>query len=221
MKLKELENILKSGDYNKIKPMLRMEVRNKSILHDSTYYNIIVGDIVSVVTVHAVLDNERVATCVLTKNFIDTIDVSISQLISDATHNTTTHFKLATLSDIAKSILKHQDTTHCKEYTLDCIDTLVSSDEPLECIVVVTIDSITRVSILQFSDKLQYIFNKIGDYYIIPSSLYEVMIIPTSKIDDIDYINTLIEYVNNTTVKDRDVLGYKLLKYDSNGLSVC
>ena len=221
MKLKELENILKSGDYNKIKPMLRMEVRNKSNLHDSAYYNTIVGDIVSVVTAHTMLDDERVATCVLTKSFMQTLDVTTSQIISDAIQNTTSNFKLSRLSDIRKSILKHQDTQQCKKYTLDCIDTLLTSNEPLDRIVVVTIDCITRISILQFPDKLQYIYNKIGDYYIIPSSLYEVIIIPLSMVDDIDYVNTLIEHVNDTSVEDRDVLEYKLLKYDSNGLSMC
>lgn len=220
MKLKELENILKSGDYNKIKPMLRMEVRNKSILQDGAYYNTIVGDIVSVVAVHTMVDNERVATCVLTKKFIDTLDVSVSQLITDATKNTTSNFKVASLGDISMHIATQHDVNY-KKYTLDYIDALLSLDDPFECIAVVTIDGNTRVIILQFTDKLQYIFNKIGDYYIIPSSLYEVMIIPSSKVCDIDHINSIIEYVNNNNVQYRDILGYKLLKYDSNGLSLC
>lgn len=220
MNLEEFKNTLKTGNYGDVKPFLRMEVRNKANLRCNDYYNDIIGDIVTVVTFHTLLDDNSQVSAVVTNTLINSLDSSVLELLNDARLNTPCNFKLDRLYDIVINA-RREGKLISAQYPLDSIETLLTSDELLECILVVSVDSITRVSILQFPKLLRYIYNKIGVYYIIPSSVYEQMIIPADKIYDIDHVKEIIHQVNSTVVKPTDKLSDKLLRYDILGLHEC
>lgn len=220
MNLEEFKNTLTSGNYGDVKPFLRMEVRNKANLRCNDYYNDIIGDIVTVVTFHTLLDDNSQVSAVVTNTLINSLDSSVLELLNDARLNTPCNFKLDRLYDIVINA-RREGKLISAQYPLDSIETLLTSDEILECILVVSVDSITRVSILQFPKLLRYIYNKIGVYYIIPSSVYEQMIIPADKIYDIDHVKEIIHQVNSTVVKPTDKLSDKLLRYDNLGLHEC
>lgn len=220
MNLEEFKSTLTSGNYDDLKPFLRMEVRNKANLSPDAYYNTIIGDIVSVVTLQTTLDNNSCVTATVTNNLINSLDDSVLGLLNDARLNTPSNFKLDRLSDIVINA-RREGKLISAQYPLDSIETLLTSDELLDCILVVSIDAITCVSILQFPKLLRYIYGKIGDYYIIPSSVYEQMIIPADKVDDIDAVKQIIHRANTTVVKPSDMLSDKLLKYNTLGLHEC
>ena len=220
MNLEEFKNTLKTGNYDDVKPFLRMEVRNKANLGPDAYYNDIIGDIVSVVAFQTLLDDNSQVSAVATNNLINTLDSSVLELLNDARLNTPCNFKLDRLYDIAINA-RREGKLISAQYPLDSIESLLTSDDLLECTLVVSIDAITRVSILQFPKLLRYIYGKIGDYYIVPSSVYEQMIIPADKVDDIDGVKQIIHQVNSTVVKPTDMLSDKLLKYNALGLSEC
>lgn len=220
MNLEEFKNTLTSGNYDDVKPFLRMEVRNKANLSPNAYYNDIIGDIVTVVTFQTTLDDDSCVSAMVTNTLINSLDESVLELLNDARLNTPCNFKLDRLSDIVINA-RREGKLISAQYPLDSIETLLTSDELLECILVVSIDTITRVSILQFPKLLRHIYGKIGDYYIVPSSVYEQMIIPADKVDDIDGVKEIIHNVNTTVVDPSDVLSDKLLKYDSLGLHEC
>lgn len=220
MNLEEFKNTLTSGNYDDIKPFLRMEVRNKANLSPDAYYNVIIGDIVTVPLFQTKLDDNSVVSAIVTNTLVNRLGDSIQQLLDDARKNTPPLFKYNRLSDVCKNIRKHGKVV-LENYTIDSIDALVTSNDMLNSVIVVSIDTITRVSILQFPEILSLIRTNIGDYYIIPSSVYEQMIIPVDKMYDTDHINTLIHNVNSTVVEPSDKLSDKLLKYDNSGLHEC
>lgn len=220
MKLKEFKEILKTCNYDKIKPLLRMEVRNKETLRDCDFYFTIIGDIVKVITAYAELDDYTQVTTILSHTIVDKWLITQPSILIDAMENTPSNFNLGSLFNIFECRILHKNKTS-EQYPLDKIKTLTDSNNPLDSIIVVNIGSSTRVSILQFPNLLHYVYNKIANYYIVPSSVYEVFIIPENKMPDIDDMNEVIERVNKTTLKPEDVLGHKLLKYDSLGLHEC
>lgn len=220
MNLEEFKNTLTSGNYDDMKPFIRMEVRNKANLSPNAYYNDIIGDIVTVVTFQTTLDDDSCVSAMVTNTLINSLDESVLELLNDARLNTPCNFKLDRLSDIVINA-RREGKLISAQYPLDSIETLLTSDELLDCILVVSIDASTRVSILQFPKLLGHIYGKIGDYYIIPSSVYEQMIIPADKIYDIDQVKAIIHQVNNTVVKSTDKLSDKLLKYNALGLHEC
>lgn len=220
MNLEEFKNTLTSGNYDDMKPFLRMEVRNKANLGPNVYYNTIIGDIVTVPLFHTMLDDNSVVSAIATNTLINRLGDSVVGLLNDAMLNTPCNFKIDRLTDIVTHVRK-EGKLFSGQYPLDSIDTLLTSDELLDCTIVVSIDTITRVSILQFPKLLRHIYGKIGDYYIVPSSVYEQMIIPADKVDDIDGVKQIIHQVNNTVVESTDILSDKLLKYNTLGLHVC
>lgn len=220
MNLEEFKNTLKTGNYDDVKPFLRMEVRNKENLSPNAYYKTIIGDIVTVPVFQTMLDDNSVISAIVTNTLVNSLGDSIQQLLDDARKNTPPLFKYNRLTDICLNIRKHGKVV-LENYTIDSIDALVTSNDMLNSVIVVSIDTITRVSILQFPEILCHIYDKIGVYYIVPSSVYEQMIIPADKMYDTYLINTLIHNVNSTVVKPTDMLSDKLLKYDNLGLHEC
>ena len=70
-------------------------------------------------------------------------------------------------------------------------------------------------SCLFYPGVLENIRRKIqNDYYIIPSSVHEVLILPADSIGK-EELNQMIQEVNNTVVESREVLAEHCYKYDS------
>ncbi len=68
------------------------------------------------------------------------------------------------------------------------------------------------------------VYDKIGgDFYIIPSSVHELIALPFSKVDeDTDFINDMIKTVNKTQLEEKDVLSDHAYKFTKeNGLEMC
>lgn len=57
-----------------------------------------------------------------------------------------------------------------------------------------------------------------GDFYVIPSSLHEIIVIPKGMGEEIDHIKEMIREVNATVVDSQDILSGHLYLYDSEGL---
>ena len=219
MNLEEFKNILKRGNYSELKPLLRWEVRNKENLRDYDYYFPIIGDIVEVMTAYTKLDDDTQVTTIVPSTMVDIFCETTRNVYREVRENTPTNFKIGRLSDMVSHMMGKEKIL--VRFDVDSIDTLIDSNNPFDSIIVVNIDTNTRVSILQYPKMLRDVYDKIGDYYIVPSSVYEVFIIPKNKLPDIHRMNEIIRQVNRTTVKACDVLSNKLLKYDGSGLSEC
>lgn len=59
-----------------------------------------------------------------------------------------------------------------------------------------------------------------GDFYIIPASVHEIIIVPYSFMDDTEELMAMVKQVNATVIEEGDVLSDQLLTYDSKGLHV-
>lgn len=69
---------------------------------------------------------------------------------------------------------------------------------------------------------LDAIREKLGDYFIIPSSIHECICLPTAMLEvmDKEYIQGMVHEVNGTVVDPNEVLSNEVFKYDAQGLSV-
>ncbi len=65
---------------------------------------------------------------------------------------------------------------------------------------------------LALNGVLDNIRAEIGDFYVIPSSIHECIIVPA--VGDPDVFNGMIAEVNETSVEDNEVLGTHIYKYD-------
>lgn len=56
-----------------------------------------------------------------------------------------------------------------------------------------------------------------GGFYVIPSSLHELLIIPKSYCDDISFLREMVRAVNATEVAEKDILADEVFLIDDNG----
>lgn len=70
---------------------------------------------------------------------------------------------------------------------------------------------------LKFMDKIR---EKIGDYYVIPCSVHEVIIVPAMNGTNVSDIVEMIKTVNTNELQECDILSYNCYLYDSKGFRI-
>lgn len=81
-------------------------------------------------------------------------------------------------------------------------------------------------AVLLDKEYLNEVHDQLGDYYIIPSSVHEILVMPMNLLVspdfDIDrqHLNSMIAEVNNQEVRYKDILSWQAYKYTDNGLQV-
>lgn len=56
---------------------------------------------------------------------------------------------------------------------------------------------------------------RITDFYVIPSSIHEVLVMPNTDYVDENELLSIVNDINNTEVDNEDILGYSLLHYNN------
>lgn len=80
--------------------------------------------------------------------------------------------------------------------------------------ILTTNGGVNGAGILLCSDYLTKIFDKIGDYYILPSSVHEVIIAPKANCTaDISELSNMVKTINADIVDDTDVLSDEAFEY--------
>lgn len=69
-------------------------------------------------------------------------------------------------------------------------------------------------SAILYNGVVDKIKEKIGDFYIIPTSIHEVMVIPKSEIPDVKHLKRVVNLVNGTDVDDTEMLTNSIYTYD-------
>lgn len=65
-----------------------------------------------------------------------------------------------------------------------------------------------------YLDVLKEFADKIGqDLYILPSSVHEVILLPVTTEDDVDYLAQMVRDVNNTQVEPDEILSFSVYRY--------
>jgi len=74
----------------------------------------------------------------------------------------------------------------------------------------------TKGAVMVMDQKtMSQITDKLGEVYIIPSSVDEVLIVPKAEIDDVSHLNDMVCQVNNDAVAPQDRLSDHVYEYDS------
>ena len=75
-------------------------------------------------------------------------------------------------------------------------------------------DNANGAGILWCTEYLAELKAKIGNFYILPSSIHEVLIMPDDGSMDKDYLTAMVREVNATQVMDCDILGDRAYSVD-------
>lgn len=67
---------------------------------------------------------------------------------------------------------------------------------------------------------LENVFKDKGEYYILPSSIHEFIMMPAKYVEDVDILRNMVKEVNDETVDPQDLLSYSVYYFDGETLKI-
>lgn len=215
-------------DYERIKDLLTTEVisveNNESLLNSVPHKKFL--DMAIVYRIVLSRDTNGRSTVLVTNVLFDNYNVSVEKLHEDAvasaqrTNPATIRGISEVLLDMIKS--KHNERVNvCDEYDEDEYndDEVVEDDmdDSEEFMYVATVpDKSCGACVMSYQDFFEQAAYTIGgDFYVLPSSIHEVLLVKDNGFNDIDNLERMVREVNATEVDPEDKLTDSVYHYDS------
>lgn len=94
-------------------------------------------------------------------------------------------------------------------------------DDSIPFFIVTNENGINGSAVLLNTDYLKMIEHKIGKFYILPSSVHEIIVLPESEVNDAVYLKEMVKDVNDSVVEDDEILSYNVYQFTAkNGLEI-
>lgn len=191
--------------------------RNREMLEDIPYIEF--------------LDLSVVFQCLLSRNesHLETLlihnvhtklwDVTVEELYKVAVENTRVllPYEIKNMADVIDEIMKEEDAEHFKHE--DCMAKLESNNIMYVLSNQKRIDG--AVSMI-YPGLLRDFADKIGSsFYIIPSSVHEVLLLPSENPEDRENLKDMVKEINDTQMEAEEILSYSLYWFDKDKSEIC
>lgn len=179
--------------------------KNKHLLDSIPYLEILDWILFFAVVKHS--DRKSVESIRINNAMLEYWDVSFSEIISLATKNTERIFPLVlrTLTDVINEQIPGTNLSY--EMNQNRMNIYVISNH--QCL--------NGASVIAYKDTLEQVYKHINtNFYVIPSSIHEMLIIPDDSYVDKNELKNLVEEVNETVVLEEDFLSNNIYFYDRN-----
>lgn len=219
MNEKQFKEMLQGRDYIQIMNYVSFRVTNKRNLKTDSPYKHLAGDIVAQLVISA-SDGDTHMSAQPTRKYLESLGVDYSTILYDAMENTPDDYVIYSLGEFVEHRIKGtKHTVH--PLTKNGTSNILYSDNEINNIYIVSSKRNIDVTVFMHKHRLDTLHDLVGDYYIIPSSKFEVLIVPKcTEIGkgNIKELKSMISCVNTTTVDDKDVLSDNLFEYDGTQL---
>ena len=194
-------------DYAKVKDKLFIRVsnaeRNMELLEHVPHKR--VEDLA--ITCHVFLENTNESLCstIVNNDLLNAFGISKTQLFQDAVENGE---KLMPITiQTMTELMEKSGISQSDEF-------LVKSKIPMY--IISNSLSLNGAASMFYPGVMDEISERCnGDFYLIPSSIHEVLAVPATSDIDVEKLEQTIEFVNETQVYGPDQLGNHLYRYDS------
>jgi len=191
--------------------------RNKELLKDLPHIEYMDLSIVFKVLVSQEYMNT--ATILVNNEHMKLWDVTVEDLYKDARENTQRleRYELRSLSEVLCGIMKAEALD---EYNYDKDMKDITSSVPMY--VLSNKNGVEGAVCMLYSDVIRNFSERI-DYnlYIIPSSIHELLLLPTIDTKESEEIRNMIKEVNDTQVSPEDILSYSVYYYNREEDKIC
>ena len=184
--------------------------RNKELLSDAPH--IIVCDLAVLFYILVANDGEGTATITIRNNMSDLWGVATDELFKIALANTQRLFR-GTVKSMASVMMElfadRLDEEGCREF----YDMVVSEDD-VPMYVCTNASKINGAGVILYENLLKDFAQKVGaDFYILPSSVHETLLIPVSDQFDVETLRAMVCEVNMTQVAPEEQLSDQVYLY--------
>lgn len=162
-----------------------------------------VADLVAIYRTVVKKDENGVASYILSNEQLNMAGISVEEIDEAAKRNTLkSGFLVRTMCEIMAEMMG-----------MDKEDAEAMSDVPW--MLVLTNDRKTNgANILLYNEKLEEVAERLqGDFYILPSSIHEVLAIPAKDAEP-EQLRAMVKEVNDNEVAPEEILGYEVYRYN-------
>ena len=201
-------------DYEKVRQRIVYKLvnaqKNKELLDDIPHIEYL--DLAIVFQCLVAQGDTGIATILIHNVHQKLWGVSVEELYQAAQVNTQLHLghEIKTVSEVICEIMKEENTEdfnydHCMAGIPDIIPMYVISNkhrvEGAACMLYPEL-------LKNFSDEVN------SDFYIIPSSIHELLFLPIGHDEDTGVLRGMIKEINDTQLRNEEILSYSLYFYD-------
>ena len=199
-------------DYSQMKEKLAMEVvsaeANKEMLENVPHQNM--EDMAVVYRFILSSDEEGRASILVTNQILENMGVTPEQLHADAMENAP-QIKPAEIKGMSEVMAEMMGIEQAEMMGI------VPMDPKDEQMFVATVpDKVHGAGVLAYQDFMDQAAERVGgDFFILPSSIHEVLIVPDNGKMDLKDLENMVKEVNATQVAPADKLTDSVYHYDS------
>ena len=221
LELNELKT--KIEDLNFVKDKLFIDVcnydKNKDVLNNLVYRKVL--DLALVVRIELEkTDSGEFHVCTVSKGFLANYGVTEEELFKMAMKNSEKirPLHIMNMNDFILPELKNNLPEDEMEYTREVCNT-----EGMFNYIITNSNMCNGASSIFYPGVLDKIFKELGAFFVIPSSIHEVLILQCKEHytdEDVSYFKHMISDVNNKCMLDKEILSDSLYMYDGTELKV-
>lgn len=211
IKLHQSKNISIPTEYDDAKLNLYAQIVNRAaneeLLKNVPHRLLADGELAVIVRVRVDLDGDK-GSYLVKNELLEHWMVTRDELIDHAISNTIA----------VEASFKGMGETLRETMGIEIDDEMISSLFPSEdekMYVLTNPDKVFGASMLLNKDLLASIKERLGDYYIIPSSIHEVIIVPESAGVDLECLEQMVHDVNMSEVAPEDILSDRVFQFNA------
>lgn len=184
--------------------------QNKELLEDVPHVEFLDLSIVF----QYLIERERfgVASILIHNAHMKLWNVSVEELYKVACANTQKlqKYEIQSMRDVIGELLEIDDTEE-----IDYGGTILEQPGNVQMYVLSNKSRVGGAACILYEGLLKDFATAIdGNFYVIPSSIHEVLLLPSDKTDDQDEIKAMIREINDTQVRTEEILSYSLYYFE-------
>ena len=222
-KLEHNFNVNSITDFNHVQGKICYKLvnkdKNKELLSDAPYIQF--HDLAIVFYVVVSEDSDRTGTITVRNNLMEMWgNPDINELYRIAKNNTQKRYKgnVFNMIEIMGEIISHNVDNIEPNIVDDFFEmNFTYEDNMIPMFVATNNKKVNGAGVILYEGLLKTFAEKIGsDFYILPSSVHEVIFVPTNGDMDVRYLIQMVKEVNATEVSPSEVLSDNVYKYHAD-----
>lgn len=186
--------------------------KNEELLSDAPH--VMLEDLAVIFYILVSNDSNGTGTITVRNNMFSFWDVDTDALYELALANTQRIFRgsVQSMASVMTEILLHKlDEESAQEF----YDMMIGEDDMIPMYVCTNTIKLNGAGVILYQGLLQKFAERIGsDFFILPSSIHETLLIPANSDMDIEYLKDMVRTVNSTEVAEDEVLSDNVYYYN-------
>ena len=198
-------------DWEQVKGRLAFRLlskeRNKETLENYVYKDFL--DLAAIVTFCAEIDEQGVKAIRVTHDLAERWNVSEEEILQAAEENTESLFPVR-MEPILDTLCRVADISRD-----DLPEEVLAEEDSPQIMVLTNYLGVNGATVLLYDSLLQQVYEKLGGKFIIlPSSIHEVIVMPSASAPPAADSQKMVEQINRSAVREEEILSDSVYLYD-------